>query len=435
MKNSKKLIILVICLVLCSVMSGCASIPEGVYQGIDTSFNQRVASNSSIVEELYTSGLITSVMRDNILSGLQQEANSIIEGVRSGDRNVMKDFSRSIVGWTCLATPPGVELPCDDPLVSTGCAGGSDHRTYCYYLTSCLPNYTYTGDLASSAQGLIKPACITGNDPEPIELVTNSDDLDDRLGFEIYVLNEGVDIAEVMAAVSMVDINKPETFSLLTGYFHTTDQPLIDVTDPDFDLIQESKGCNPSSTVQYGSITSSNIRISLPDEPGTDMPITQAGHTTMRVRLIEFNRKAFENIKKEIKLGNDSYLMDTKAAAAYMLQYPVGYIDGFEIDTSDNTFEANIKQSNLYLNIKTGDISKEIEDGNIVAVSNIEPYLRATLDKPESSSFIIYGETGLSSRGDKNAWDLTVGCSDEKVSIPRIVLMDYLEAVYSPGVV
>ena len=191
--------------------------------------------------------------------------------------------------------------------------------------------------------------------------------------------------------------------------------------------------------------------------PGYDATVYMAGQPVLSVRLIEFNQNAVDELDKKLGLGENRYLVI--AGNAYLMEYPLGYVDGF-LETNDRTeYKSIIKRSQLGFNLLTREFSKfELDEyGNPTNKSHViskdDPYLTYMLGgasvEDSISSIVIYGETGKSVKygGEEQTnlekacnapWDLQFGEHDGKpyvASVGRLVLRDYLEGTYAPGII
>lgn len=206
-------------------------------------------------------------------------------------------------------------------------------------------------------------------------------------------------------------------------------------------------------------IDKSNYLYDHNNAPGMDLIIEAYDIPVLVVRVSDFSQMAYNNIASQVGLDKSKYLIVNASGGgnAYLLQYPVGYVEGFSYDKDTDKYETIITKSGntsdkeddhptLELNLLTGKLVKkgstlpttttstEAEDTeNIVTVdSDDERYILATAATAENCSFVVKGETGLSVDG---GWGLKFGASETEASIPRIVLRDYLEASYTPDLV
>lgn len=216
------------------------------------------------------------------------------------------------------------------------------------------------------------------------------------------------------------------------------------------------------------------------ERPGVDMLITQSGEDVIRVRFQEFNSSVWQRIKDTMGTGGKRYYVT--GTGVYLMEYPVGYIEGFRpvaqsaVDTP-TTYEPVITNSDLSVNIYTGKVLKRVQmtssDGSktndSIEIEPIGAYLSTGDGTSDTCSFAMYGKTkapdtsliagDTNSEGDGNEGDaadtandlvqnsliqsvnnemmLSLGYGENKVylTVPRIILTDYLEATYSPGVV
>ena len=167
------------------------------------------------------------------------------------------------------------------------------------------------------------------------------------------------------------------------------------------------------------------------------MIVRQEGYAIFSVRFTEFNQDAIDKVIRTLGMSDSKYLITADGAGGrvYLLEYPAHYVESFE-EEGDN-FKTNFAQSNLGVNLKTGDFVKysgawdESQDGkSLTGVTTIkdDPYLNlkgATSNTDVAhASFSLYGDS-----------EFELGEKKVNVKVGRLVLKDYLEATYAPGVV
>lgn len=236
------------------------------------------------------------------------------------------------------------------------------------------------------------------------------------------------------------------------------------VIDGAADSIYTNSSGNPltgSNRVAYGWDLGNQPISTQGNRLGYDMVIQRGNAQMMAVRLTEFNQAAYEAINSLSSNGSDTFLV-MGADAIYWMEYPIGYISGFKESDDKASYEAIISRSQLCINLKTGQLSKVNIDANgeftdsTTAIDMNDPYLTlgglAPVDGIDGlASFIVDGTTGTDEDPPEDGsepWNLTFGFKkganvieddgkDGRVpaSVGRIILRDYLEATYAPGVV
>lgn len=180
------------------------------------------------------------------------------------------------------------------------------------------------------------------------------------------------------------------------------------------------------------------------------------GEPVMTIRLVEFNQDAIDTLMSKIGVGEQRYLVIENKA--YLMEYPVGYIKAYKETNDRQDYKAVIEQSQLGFNLLTGNWSKfgTDESGEYTNTSSTfdkeDPYLTydGALSNTDTSraSLILQGSTGITKDGVEEdefnpCWNLVFGeyttesgeKKDRIYNTGRIVLRDYLEATYAPGVV
>lgn len=341
--------------------------------------------------------------------------------------------------------------------------------------------------------------CIRGDGApiKPIEVISESlvKDINEQLSVEVYALKsnvteEGYGLDQVMEAVTQAanesDAKKAE--AILSNYFSAVtyidkedgnkekpvtlmdendpEQQIVRITTHDYDEAYEDEELltfydgiaglhyiGQTNWCHYDPDHDDNFPDpSLGNQCGIDFTLKMGDYNQLAIRLIEFNQRAVDKISAYVGFGQDRYLVLN--GHAYLMEYPIGYIDKF-VESEDRTsYNSSISRSQLGFNIKTGNFSKykTDEDGNLtndsVVISSDDPYLTysGALNNTATpqASLILYGETGITKDGEEvdplnKPWDLKIGGMTKDglrtASVGRIVLRDYLEATYAPGVV
>ena len=181
------------------------------------------------------------------------------------------------------------------------------------------------------------------------------------------------------------------------------------------------------------------------NELGYDTPVYQFEKCLATIRCVEFIQKNVDEFEKFIGANEDRWFVITPSRKgdtyAYLMEYPVYKLDKLTNngDTAD-TVNAKFAKSALGINIKTGKMIKYNVDSSDKPTSfegeNIDStqyYLTIgsaeNNDDEKNSSFIVNGTGDITLKGiDKP------GKKSDNVTltVPRIILRDYLEATYAP---
>ena len=485
------------------LLTGCDELPEDLQLKIANAFRERATLNLGAASDLHDSGILSDTVYNSLNKSIEQNLTQFGESVKKADSQAGKNMLKAITAWRCVpqkvTDKDGKFLRWDSP------GAGENESAFAYgFITNAIMK-------AKSNLAYENVPILGGNNKkvQPIEVISESlvSQLNAELSIPVYVLktdiSEGVGLDGLMEAVRQAEVQKsaiPLTQYFEPGYYMDgntkKELTLLDPTNEDEQLVRITKGYRPSndgyeikapytgesnktatkSTESYplygdGSSgskfemglnpnTHSNAKgfpsSGVGNRLGMDMVMYNSNERVLAVRLIEFNQDALDILKSKIGVGISRYLViDNKA---YLMEYPVGYVDGFK-ETEDRTgYKAVIKQSQIGFNLLTGTWSKfkTDDEGNITndssQISEDDPYLTfdgalSNTDKSKAS-LVIYGTTGISKSGQEDdpcnpCWNLVFGeyttsngeKKDRVYDTGRIVLKDYLEATYAPGVV
>ena len=311
---------------------------------------------------------------------------------------------------------------------------------------------------------------------KPVDLFEGSSDdlqkaLNERFKAPIYVLNPaGIadsdgSIDEILALISEVTANENKSFENtttasgkpLTAYFTKlvdSNGNEVHIMDDDFSIIGNSELKDTADSTVPGNdfILYQPIFTSVSDKTAT-RSVAQVA-----IRFHEFNQEQYEIMKEAIGLnsGGDSteatckYYFETQTDSssggtvkAYLIEYPVSVFNNATETTIDGKRVAHIgfkdDSTGLAINLKNGSVVVKDKEGSVYKDSghNIEDneYLHisfgANADEETQSSFIVKGW-----RVAKIKYYGQDGTQKEvQVILPRIVLRDYLEATWAPGII
>ena len=289
-------------------------------------------------------------------------------------------------------------------------------------------------------------------DIKPIEIVSREirANVQEKLDYEIYILRSDLDNKNESFETIFGDIrgwaNKAEmdkktgdeyfvsSGSKLKDFFGGIDE-LVKVTEPFDDKLTFTEKGQDAGTgkdlVLYQKAGSVD---------GDPVPIAT-------IRLKEFNEEACKRANELSGIldidgeGNTRYKVDSKNKRVYLMEYPVYAIDG--IKKNGDKYSATFSESGIGINILSNKSCMKKYDYNtsyhtfMLSGKYIEPvgdsYIVSSLAEKSTSgtsinknnsSFIVLGSAELIEK---------INNTDAKFTIPRIILIDYLEATYAPG--
>lgn len=252
------------------------------------------------------------------------------------------------------------------------------------------------------------------------------------VSYKICVLNSQptnpVSVEEIHnllnAAKSKSGAERDSAFNeLITkGYFKETNLTPFDPNSPDYALIAETKPIKEYETYPVYDTENGNkvgmVRAKAKqNDIGYDLTLTYDGVPVVTLRIKEFNREAIQRLIGAEGISKDVFLVDTKNARVFLVEYPVYYIESVSID-ENGSYKTNFAKSDLKLNLLTG----KIKDKDGKELGQTEVIISAS---GKTNGFMVYGEADIENVGYKN----------ETVKGGRIVLRDYLELSYMPGIV
>lgn len=280
----------------------------------------------------------------------------------------------------------------------------------------------------------------------PIEIVSKeiTSSVQKKLDYEIYVLKSDLDTMTEDFETVFKNIKEwannaemdPETGD---KYFNSSGRTLGEFFGGIDDLVRE--------TEPFDGDIDSNTEVT-----GKDLVIYQkagnAGETRepiATIRLKEFNKEACDAANRMSGIldndgqGNTRYKIDSKNERVYLMEYPVYAISGIKQD--GDKYSATFSESGIGINIlsnescmKKYDYSTESNRymlsgeyitpvGDSYIVSKLTNISTSSIDS-KSSSFVILGSEKLNEE---------INNQGVEFKIPRIILIDYLEATYAPG--
>lgn len=463
----KLILLLVICALPMVMLSGCngADLDERAKEEIRLQVKNRVDANLNMLKQLRDSGLITESEYNNMAQSVEDSGDTLSKLLES--LLTEADAYKKLIGCITDIAPYG-----EDEITLES---GDTVKTLNYSLANIIKEYI------KDELNIYKGGSIAG-----YKFI--SDDINNtlrtRLGYEIYVINPELNmdissLSDIYNALKKVDegdvsITDEGTGAKYSAYLDPYFVPLLDdegnpVTILDLDkmenqLVRDSGIYDSALTVrdtmrnafvsntnsihttwngEARSLTDAEIAKYMykgSNMPGRDLLLYLNGRPNLAIRITEFNSETYDTITSI--MGSESkYLMMATGQGnrAYLLEYPVGYISGFDVDTSGN-YEAVIEKSDLNLNLYTGKVTKSITDsnGNVsnVEISDVENrYTFSIAASYQDCSFVLDGDTYGDPNTPDDDWQVQVGGKNLVVKLPRIVLRDYLELDYTPNVV
>lgn len=490
MRNIRnRTILLLVVSMITIILTSCGSpATENAINPLNEALTARIEKNTKIIDSLQSYGLLdetsANAYKADIRKRIEDLKTTVTDQMTHKQTSVSSEFSNfaaSIVGYSYVYTQEshtwtddkGNERTCTDWV-------RGDNSIY---LSNWLGGILDSVNIATPVKD--------GIDAKPIELIGDSltQELVKQLQFEVYTIKDTTSIE--MLYRDAKDINfetdQDKVNSFISTYFTDSGKKtdLVDASTlvtslgprEEIDKLQTTKlGDNYVPNINRScprgiaaeNLGNPNTSLKCSDELGEDMLIQYDGNDMLKIRVKEFNGK---NIQKLLdQFGEHGEYIMTKyngATVALLMEYPVGYVSGFTTyKTGDNlNYSADIKLSDLRVNFRTGEIKKKqggitgfikrndgtyfgnISTTDTINTSTVDKLITVSSDEMDTSSFTIYGTTGNSveNSDNENAFNMVLGVTkadtmktvttDDIVDIPRVVLLDYMEATYNPGII
>ncbi len=386
----KKIILMLMLAIALLVLTGC---DDEIKQQIYTDLTARSALNIEKVKALVEANLLDKTSGDLIIQDINEKMK-YVKQVTEEDINKLEPY----VSWHIRGN------------VS---ANGQTFKTE---VTEYL-GYEQTFSSADNIQGKIHSS------PKALSLVGGDyiKDLQDTINYTVAELNISGDVAldDVMTAIKNAkeaqssgdEAKIRSAFNKLNTYFKDTGKKLC--TDPLIintklgDVVNWWYGDDKGKIQNIQALSAGD---SVNKQLGTDFRIKgRSGIPEIAIRLEEFNTAVIDKLIGLDGVAVNEYLVHNKTV--YKLKYNINTINAVSLDPSnDNRYTTSLKSTNQYLNLLTGEITD----------SAGRPLIQS------GGQIIKIGGTGA--QGDK-------GISSFVLSGSKIVLRDYLEYTYMPGVV
>jgi hypothetical protein len=469
------------------ILSGCAE-DEKLNAFFNTNLanymSARIVANKNIVNTLYTSGLLSESEKNTIEKNLDRLLEMYTNEIFK-NKDLQKKVMSAIVDWQA----PRWE---DYKPIKTETVTGSDGNTYSRqvnglgYTKEEWESKMITTYIANNKK-ILNQMNISlfkgkGAKIEPIQLIDSetADIINKKFGYKVYVLKpfsqledeyglQSLDEIIEMIKAAVKDKDKVDN-SVLDRFFmpakdeNGNDITLLDISKRGYQVVADSTGSPLVSNAEYqleggtlkkvkagneviakNKISPTRTTFSTPNTepgPGKDMVVMDVDRNfpLFAVRFHEFNKEAVDNVIKALGMNPDKFVFTTynKENRVYIMEYPVYYVKTLKNKADNkNEFEAEFEKSNMGINLRTGKLIKygtawgdDTAPG--VVMEDNDPYLTIAGAKNNQeagkSAFVIEGEI-------PDDYVLTLGDRQIKLKTGRIILRDYLEAVYAPGVV
>lgn len=449
---------------------------------LNTIMSSRVQANKAIVDTLNASGLISTSEKETILASIDKQMSSYLTDI-STNTELQKKLLAAAVDWA------GPSWSSYGPTKAVNYVDGSGKNktkqvnslgyTEDEWNESVLTTYMVNNGYTSSFNMPLFNG--KGSNIEPISIVDGKtgETINSRFGYKVYVIKpfENIDggksLDEVIEMVKKAT-KDPEKIdnTILNKLFQpakdskNNDVTLLDISKRNNQVIANSTGSTLVDDAKFalegglvketyagnkviGTVNSSKSSLNTKQteaKPGNDMIIRAANGQVpiMSIRFHEFNKDAVDNIVKTLGMNPDQYLFTTYDSdgnsenRVYIMEYPVNYVDTIKNNDKDlSQYIMEFKKSNMGINVRTGKLvkygtawGKEKEEG--VYMDDSDPYLSvagaANNTAEGQSAFVVDGTSA-------DGQEMVIGESKTKVKTGRIILRDYLEATYAPGIV
>lgn len=485
----KKIICSIIITMFTLCITGCGTgLAEFAETNIPNAIRGRAEQNISIAKQYRDAGIIDDKMFNEIEKEINSQTNRLLNDVDANGTNVNSGTLGNITTAVSSIKIGGGGFPSyivaedndgtnieyyydgsdgygpmnengevEHPIVNddSSCAkfDASDPDTLNYLTAYLISNYIYVNN-----RGKFENKNLNGRDAigirlnsetnkiQPIKFISDSmmKQYNDLTQIEVYALRADVfhsgDEAAIDGVVEGIQtaINqtrssdkqeKQNGLNSLSNYF----TKLIDDNGDVIHLINEADKekyeifCVSKNDIAEGSATS---------EPGHDLPISQnEANDIIRLQFQEFNNDAFDNLSALIGMSDNYsryYIVNTGHGTfqAYLIEYPIYVINALEQDSNDiDKVNISFKESELALNLKTGNFVKHNENGESQEIVTDKTYL--TINGAENNtsnqlaSIMVKGYAPIVITDSNN--------EEHETTCGRLVLRDYLEATYAPG--
>lgn len=440
---------------------------EEYITGYGNIINNRITANTTEAEKLRDAGILSEATASGIIDGIR--SNKTRFGV--SEKDSVEDASKIISGLkgdiVYLHTD---ELTYDD--INNPNADGVE---------VIVVDRVSLGNSGGGAADLEKLMQLNVN-------VLKKPDL--KNGDSPY--NTVEDINEILVVTGVQNGSLP-ALDTLNSRFVPSGRTILDLGDPTNKIIKDTVPPADRTAKYFADNWSSWTTVKPPDPPnklGTDLvmyklesrqqydggPLEYRIPTAVQIRLYEFNPDAVARVVGKDSVPKNLYYVYNNTA--YLMEYPVFYVSGFETNDGVN-FLPQYTMSDLQVNIMTGQV--HFRDGSLVTNESGDRY--TATNKSGGSAFVLDGVSrfGIKADSGHDASDIDtvsktqleactngykswyanyisnygyLGYTDQVGTVDKalhdkhqseysanlpnygsIVLRDYLEYTYMPGVV
>lgn len=430
------------------VLTGCNNDLSEYYDNPGVVVQERIDANRNLLSSLYTSGLLDDETYKTLENSLNNNTKRLQKQMSSDSGDVPEDL-RSACRW----------------MVTDGDRCGTLAEDKIEDGKLKYPKLNAYNGAKSAIKDKLKP----NENATAFALFSEKDEslFKNMLGMKIYVLNSdsiGTDISNISAACEKIksgefkdDNEKKACYSVLLKYFKDSGQTILSDNDK---LIKESES--------YKEAEDANSVKGPANVMGKDLVLYSDGFATTSFKVRELNKETIDKLIGDGAFSKDKFLQ-IKADdilgttnALYLMEYPVSYIDSVSYDKTSKKATVNVKNSDtIKVNIMSGEVvnihGTDVLDKDAKAA--MEKLLNVTPSTSDGqSSFILWNKAtnvvfpdgkytdsngndvskdsiSISPTGESTYNGAAVTIGGKSAETNSILLRDYLELNYMPGVV
>lgn len=373
-------------------LTGCGNI-ETYITDYGATIANRVTKNLEQVDRLEQAGIITSSVADSLREAINSNLDRF--GVNSTETNedgsvdtssatsILSGIKDSVVEYGSDITAVKNELgtPADGPQGLNVVAVDGDDKT-----GTGDNGVTEISNLINLQIYVLKKATVAdGDSPYNTFIDVNE------------ILNAGA-IGDNITSGGSVGIADE---SVLSEMFIDSGRVILDPADDNNSILKDTEPPATVTATYLRDGWSSYTEDKPPDPPntmGTDLVLRKLDTekddetgiiyykipTAIQVRLHEFNVDAIDKIVGKDNVAKDIYYI--KNNKCYLMEYPVFYVSGFETNDGVN-FIPQYTMSDLQVNILTGQV--HFRDGSLVTNDSLDRY--KGINSVGGSSFVLDG--------------------------------------------
>lgn len=423
---------------LAIVMSGCGA-KEYANSEITKAFQERTTENIAQLDKLKDAGFITQEERDKWANDIMDHTAAYVNDDGISDSSLRRMLNG--VSWINTANIDSGNdfgLPWEEVKVGLSTQYFYNGVNKSDWASSFLPAAINSdADWKGSVPGISSAEL----NPIPIVDTQTASDINERFQIPIYVLKADMELNDVdsytgldgiieMVQQATADPSKIDE-SILANYFQDSGEVLLDLSNDtagQYKLIRE--------TTENTNASANGL--------GKDIMLQQYGLDAISIRVIEFNPDVINLLMRLAGSGNDKYVFCN--GKLYLMEYPVYGLSLVE-RVSDTEYNTKMGSTGLFINLKNKTLIKKQGD-SYKTVDMTDSYLTfngaANNDAESQSSFIIWGsetklDVSLQFKDTSSSGGLSLSALNQMEEIEggyaRIVLRDYLEGSYAPGLI